>query len=228
VAIWRRASRRKRLAAALVTAVVAGAALGIQVAAGPSGATALHVTGAAPGSQVTTGRPGGAPAARVIFSALTHGKPLPVASLPRSVQGFIDHVAPMMGMKVATASRRVRLVRTSMGRADFSMYAFLSRRGRPCFYVPRFGGICATTLRSSLPGFYWLIGGGGGGQPSYLMALAADEIRRLSLNAAGENISVSLSKNVAFAAYPVTRAKSATVTALYRNGDTQVASVALR
>jgi hypothetical protein len=195
------------MAAALLTAGVAGAALGIVVAAGGSGA---------------------APAAPVTFSAVTDGKALPVASLPRFVQGFIDHVAPLMGMQAARASRGVRLVRRSMGTADFAMYAFLDDRGRPCFYVPKYGGICATTLQSSVPGFYWLIGGGGEGQPSYLMALAADEIRRVSLGVGGENIPVSLRKNVAFAEYPVTRAKSATVTVLYANGDTQSASLALR
>jgi hypothetical protein len=130
-------------------------------------------------------------------------------------------------MKAAAASRRVRLARTSMGPAEFSMYALLNRRGHPCFYVPRYGGICATTLQSSLPGFYWLIGGGGDGQPSYLMALAADEIRRLSLKVAGENIQVSLHGNVAFADYPLTRAKHALVTAFYADGDRQSASLAL-
>jgi hypothetical protein len=216
VAVWRKGSGSKRLAAALVTAVAAGAALGIVMAAG-SGSRDPPAAGSRR-----------SPAAPATFAALTHGTPLPVASLPRVVEGFIDRVAPMMGMSAVTASHGVRLVRSSMGPADFAMYAFLGDRGRPCFYVPRYGGICASIPQSLLTGFYWLIGGGGGGQPSYLIALAADEIQQVSLDVAGESIPVSLRENVAFAEYPVTRATSATVTAHYANGDTRSASLALR
>jgi hypothetical protein len=109
--------------------------------------------------------------------------------------------------------------------ADFSMYAFLTDRSRPCFYVPKYGGFAPQPLRVHCLAS---IGGGGGGQPSYLMALAADEIQRVSLNVAGVNMPVSLRRNVAFAEYPVTRAESATVTGHYADGDTHSASLALR
>ncbi len=151
------------------------------------------------------------------------------SSLPGSVQRFVDGVAPVMQMSAATAIGRVHLVRRSMGAAGLSIYAFLDLAGRPCFYVPTDGGICATIPHTSPPGFHWLIGTNGNGAPGYLIALAADSIRQVSLRVDGKPVPVSLRHNVVFAQYPnAARAKRAAVTVRYAGGRRRSARLALR
>jgi hypothetical protein len=211
--VFSRVAPKKRLAAALAGVIVAGGALGFAVTSGGSSA--------APARAVSFSGP-------VRFSRLARGTPLAVAAVPRAMDGFIDRFSAPMGMKAEAVSQRVHLARSAMGPARLSMYVFLNDHGRPCFYVPTFGGVCDTPPETSPPGFYWLIGGNGDGQPSYLMALADDAIRAISLKIGGREIPVSLRDDVAFADYPATSAPSAAVTVRYANGRTTRATLALR
>jgi hypothetical protein len=164
------------------------------------------------------------------FSALSNGQAVPAVSLPSDVERFINLAAPDMGMTPATASTRVHLIRSSMGAAGLDMYAFADNVGRPCFDVPTEGGTCdsdSSDSQTATPGFYWLLGGGDGGNaPSYLIGIAGDNVQTITLTIDGNDVPVSLQKNVAFTEFPNT-AKNATITVQYTNGDEKSDSLAL-
>ena len=162
------------------------------------------------------------------FSAVTRGSALSSGSLPSDVQSFVSQAAQAMGISTATASTRIHYVRGSMGTAGLDMYAFVDDLGRPCFYVPTFGGACETISNTTPHGFEWLIGGSDVGSPSYLVALVGDDVRAVSLKIEGANIPVSVQDNGAFAQYRNTTANSAIVTVEYANGTQVSASLALK
>lgn len=210
-----RVSGPKLLAAGLVVTVAAGAGLGFVVGFGRS-------------TDVASADQADAHAVTVKFSALTHGKPVPAGSLPSPVLHFLNDAAPVVGLTLETASRRVHLLRKSMGSARLDIYAFTDRLGRPCFFVPTDGGMCATIPNASPPSFDWIIGKYRTGSLSYMIALVGTDVRAVKLSVAGNTIPVSLKHSVAFAQFRNSKAKSAAVTIRYSGGTTESASLALR
>ena len=124
------------------------------------GVLVLVAIGAALGAFAASGR-SDTPPAPPTFAALGNGNP--VASLPSTVQEFVDRASPIIRMNPATASTRVFLLRSSMGPTALDAYAFANDTGQPCFFVPTEGGLCETTTQTSTPDFYWQVGGGNGG-----------------------------------------------------------------
>lgn len=202
---WRLVKSKRVIMAALAVAAAIGVTLGVL---------------AAPGRSVS-------PQGPFTFAALTNGSPVASASLPADVQTLISLVAPKTGEDASTLSQNVHLVRQSLGPKGLDVYAFEDNSGDPCFDVPAEGGTCGFSAESQTPGLYFRIGGGNGGnEPSYLFALASDNIQSIDLTVDGNDRPVSIENNIAFASYPNT-AKTATVTVHYTNGSTSSDSLSL-
>ena len=148
------------------------------------------------------------------------------STLPTDVAQFIARAAVPTESKVENLEARVRLVRTNLGTQKSDVYAFSDDHGRPCIYVTKLLGSCATVANTNTPGFYWSIGGGYPNSPSSLIGIATDDIAKVVLTIDGDKVDVPLVNNLAFVEYP-SGARHASVTVTYGDGSEKTASLNL-
>jgi hypothetical protein len=149
-----------------------------------------------------------------------------VATLPPRVAHFVDVAASARGMDPAQAKTRVRELRTDLGTTHADVYAFASSRGAACFVLTGQVGICPESASDGSPGLQWAIGGGYPGDPSNLVGIASDDVKRIQLTVDGRDVPTSLQNNVVFAEYPQS-AKLARITIRRRDGSQSSVEVQL-
>jgi hypothetical protein len=147
------------------------------------------------------------------------------SQVPGDVRRFVAWAAGASHLSNETALARLKLLRSGVGSARSSLYAFVGGAGEPCFYLTHYGGTCGAAGSSASA---WVIGGGGqNGDPDVLVGLAPDDVTRVTLTVDGRSVPVSLNQNVIYAQFG-TGAATAEVATTHVDGTVTTDHVGLK
>ena len=105
-----------------------------------------------------------------------------------------------MGLDVAAAQSRLRLLQTNLGGPGRDLYAYQAPSGQICFVLLHASGACTTSIGT--PDFSWTIGAGETpDSPSDLAGVATDQVTAVALTVDGTAVPVSLEHNVVYAEF---------------------------
>jgi hypothetical protein len=171
----------------VVVAVVAA----LVVAAGGTAAVAYHYLGPSPG----------------FTAGLSTFDRLPPAEWPSSMHRIaLERSAAAVGISTSEAEQRLRLLQTGLTlgpeqtQGQGSLYAFQERPGTACMFLTGQGGTCVTPQSVDyVQSVMWAVFPGYPGETPAIVALVADNVRRVEVDISGNTRSIAIVNNSVYA-----------------------------
>jgi hypothetical protein len=147
----------------------------------------------------------------------------PEQALTPEVEEWIEVItrSPRLGTTAQAAKTRVKRLRSGLGTARRTMWAFRTDAGGVCFLLTGHTGSCLADLSAGTPGLLWTIGGGGENSPGAFVGIASDDVTDVDLTVDGQVVSsTTVVNNVAFAEIAPS-SDQALITVKHANGATR-------